>query len=74
VVELQPPHLTGVGEVLELQITAGPLPQGARLVVLTEEGRVLGSVFPSGPSTGLTHTLPVPAEAMTDSVCASGWR
>lgn len=54
------------GESLEIQIATGPLPRGARLLVMTEQGETLGAVTPFGvPGTsGSTATIPVPPGAL----------
>jgi hypothetical protein len=67
--ELAAPRLPGQGEALEIQITAGPLPPGARLIVLTAQGGILGAIAPFGPSElahGSTVTVPVPSSAIVD--------
>jgi hypothetical protein len=65
VIELVAPRLAGRGESVDLQITTGPLPRGARLALLAENGEVFGAVTPypsGGPSN--TATVPVPRSAM----------
>jgi hypothetical protein len=68
-IELSAPSAFRSGESVELQITTGPLARGARLVVMTEQGKVLGVVTPfnvPGTGTGNTATVPVPPTAMAD--------
>src|SRR5262245_33687027 len=67
--ELVAPRALGRGESVEIQITTGPLAPGARLVVMTEQGEVLGQVTPfgvPGVGSGNTATVPVPRGAMVD--------
>lgn len=67
-IELSAPRSPGRGESIEIQITTGPLPPGARLILMTEQGEVLGAVTPFGlPGSGSsTATVPVPRTAMVD--------
>ena len=67
VVELAMPRDLREDEVVDLQVTAGPLPRGVRLAVATEQGEILGAVAPFGQE--LTHgsttaTIPVPRAAI----------
>jgi hypothetical protein len=51
------------GETMRLEVAAGPLPYGSRLVVRTEQGDVLGSISSYGqPGPQDTHSgsFPVP--------------
>jgi hypothetical protein len=53
---------------LTLRVTVGPLPRGARIVVRSERGDVLGAVSPFGATearTGGTYTVPLPPELLT---------
>jgi hypothetical protein len=66
-IELAAPRPAGRGEAFQVQITAGPLPRGARLVLLTENGETLGAVAPFPPSSRSTAvTVPVPQSAVAD--------
>jgi hypothetical protein len=66
-IELAAPRPAGRGESVELQITTGPLPHGARLALLTESGEVLGAVAPYPPGRpSNTATIPVPRSALVD--------
>jgi hypothetical protein len=68
-IELSAPRALRSGESVEIEVTTAPLPRGARLVVMTEQGEVLGVVTPfnvPGTGTGSTATVPVPRTAMTD--------
>src|SRR5919204_1861555 len=47
--EIAAPRPVGRDESVELQITTGPLPRGARLALSTENGEVLGAVAPYPP-------------------------
>ena len=48
-IELAAPRQAGLGDSVELQITTGPLPRGARLTLSTEGGEGLGAVTPYPP-------------------------
>ena len=64
-VEVSAARAPAAGSVAELQITTGQLPRGARLVVSTASGRVLGAVAPFPPGSATTRaTVPVPAGEM----------
>jgi hypothetical protein len=65
-IELSAPRSPGRDESVEIQVTTGPLPRGARLILMTEQGEVLGAVTPFGlPGSG-SSTVPVPRTAMVD--------
>jgi hypothetical protein len=67
VIELAAPRPAGRGESVELQITTGPLPRGARLALLAESGEVFGAVAPYPPGQpSSTATVPIPRSAMID--------
>ena len=68
-IELSAPRAPRDGESVEIQMTTGPLPRGARIVVMTEHGETLGVVTPfnvPGTASGTTATVPVPRTAMAD--------
>jgi hypothetical protein len=67
VIDLAAPAAAAQGGAVELRVTAGPLPRGARLVLTTEAGEVLGAVapFPPGGRSGSRATVPVPHAALT---------
>src|SRR5262249_25216468 len=66
-IELVAPRAAARGEALELAVTAGPLPPGARLTLSTESGEVLGAVAPYSPERrAATATVPVPRSAVVD--------
>src|SRR5262245_43777834 len=68
-IELSAPRALRAGESIELQVATGPLPRGSRLVVMTEQGEILGVVTPfnvPGTERGATATIPVPRTAMSD--------
>lgn len=68
-IELAAPRSPARGEAVQVQVTTGPLPQGARLVLMTEQGEILGAAAPFGPPRGrggTTATVPVPRSAMAD--------
>ena len=66
-IELAAPRHPGRGESVELQITTGPLPRGARLMLSTEDGESLGAVTPYPPGRrSNTATVPVPQSAIVD--------
>ena len=67
VIELSAPRAPGRGDSLEVQIATGPLPLGARLVVMTEQGEVIGAVTSygvPGTASGSSATIPVPQTAL----------
>jgi hypothetical protein len=69
VIELSAPRALTSNDAVEIQIATGPLPAGARLVVMTEQGEVIGAITPYGiPGTpsGSTATIPVPPTALVD--------
>jgi hypothetical protein len=67
VLELAAPRPAGPDESLELQITTGPLPRGARLMLSTETGEVLGAVAPYPPGrSSNTTTVPISRSAIVD--------
>ena len=71
--ELMAPRELAIGETIELQIATGPLPSGAKIVVTTEQGEVLGAIVPyalpgqdKGKDKGSTATIAVPQAALVD--------
>jgi len=67
VIELAAPHAAAGSESVELAVTTGALPRGARLALSTENGEVLGAVAPYAPgSRSTTATVPVPRSAIVD--------
>ena len=66
-IELAAPRQDGRGDSVDLQITTGPLPRGARLTLSTEDGESLGAVTPYPPGRqSNTATVPVPRSAIVD--------
>ncbi|MDF0584774.1 hypothetical protein [Bradyrhizobium yuanmingense] len=69
VIELQALHPLAADEAVEIQLVTGPLPRGARLEVMTEQGELLGTVrslgIPNAPR-GETATIPVPRAALVE--------
>jgi hypothetical protein len=66
-IELAAPPSAGRGETVELQVSTGQLPRGARLVISDESGKVLGAVAPFPPGLrASTATVPVPQSAVAD--------
>jgi len=66
-IELTAPRQANRGDSVELQITTGPLPRGARLTLSTEHGESLGAVTPYPPGRqSNTATVPVPQSAIVD--------
>jgi len=64
VVELPLPKAVARPQALRLKVTAGALPRGALLFVTTGDGRLVGTVAPSGTmQAGLQYELPLPAGA-----------
>jgi hypothetical protein len=67
VIELAAPRAAAGSESVELAVTIGALPPGARLALSTENGEVLGAVAPYAPgSRSITATVPVPRSAIVD--------
>jgi hypothetical protein len=67
IIELAAPRAAARGESLELQVTTGPLPPGARLALSTDDGETLGAVAPYSPDPrSTTATVPVPRSAIVD--------
>jgi hypothetical protein len=66
-IELAAPRQARPSVSVELQITTGPLPRGARLTLSTEDGESLGAATPYPPGRqSNTATLPVPRSAIVD--------
>jgi hypothetical protein len=66
VIELAIPRPPDRGEALQIQITTGPLPRGARLALIAENGETLGALAPFPPGSRLnTATVPVPRSAIS---------
>jgi hypothetical protein len=66
-IELAAPPSASRGEAVELQVSTGQLPRGARLVISDQSGKVLGAVAPFPPGLRAnTATVPVPRSAMAD--------
>jgi hypothetical protein len=66
-IELSAPRSLGRGESVEIQIATAPLPPGSRVVVMTEQGDVLGVVTAFGlPGATGNATVPVPRAAMAE--------
>jgi hypothetical protein len=67
VIELTAPRAAAGSESVELAVTTGALPRGARLALSTENGEILGAVAPYAPgSRSTTATVPVPRSAIVD--------
>ena len=67
VIELAAPRAAAGGESVELAVTTGALPQGARLALSTENGEILAAVTPYAPGLrSTTATVPVPRSAILD--------
>jgi hypothetical protein len=67
IIELAAPRPAGPGESVQIQITTGPLPRGARLALLTENGEILGAMAPYPPGRLCNMaTVPVPRSAIVD--------
>jgi hypothetical protein len=64
-IELAAPPAVTRGESVEVQVTTGPLPPGARLALSTADGESLGAVAPYPPGRATTTaTVPVPRSAI----------
>jgi hypothetical protein len=69
IIELAAPRLPSLGEAVDVQVTTGPLPQGARLALITEQGDILGVVAPFGTpaaQSAVTAALPLPRSALVE--------
>jgi hypothetical protein len=67
VIELAAPRAAAGSESVELAVTTGALPPGARLALSTENGEILGAVAPYAPgSRSSTATVPVPRSAIVE--------
>ena len=67
VIELAAPRAAAGSESVELAVTTGALPRGARLALSTENGEILGAVTPYAPGLrSTTATVPVPRSAIVD--------
>lgn len=67
--ELSAPRSPERGEAIELQVTTGSLPRGARLTVMTEDGTILGAVTPFGQEfrrAPTVATIRIPRSAISD--------
>jgi len=65
--ELVAPRPVGPGDSVQVHITTGRLPRGARLALLAENGEVLGAVTPYPPERpSNTASVPVPRSAVVD--------
>lgn len=67
--ELSASHQPAADEMIEVQIATGPLPSGTKIVVMTEQGEVLGAIVPfalPGNKKGSTAAIAVPATALVD--------
>jgi hypothetical protein len=64
-IELAAPPAAARGQSVELAVTTGSLPPGARLALSTADGETLGAVAPYPPgSRSTTATVPVPRSAI----------
>lgn len=55
------------GDRVEVEVSTGTLPSGARLVLSSESGAILGAVAPFPPGgSSTTVTVPVPRSAIVD--------
>ena len=55
-------------EAIQVQVKVGPLPEGARLVVRSEDGESLGTIAPYGAAArqkGGTYTVAVPKQGLS---------
>lgn len=61
-------HEPRADERVTLVVTVGVIPRGARIVVTTPTGRLLGTISPYGIRAGReagTYTVPVPVDALS---------
>lgn len=67
------PRAPAPGEAIRARVNAGVLPRGARLIVRTAAGKIVGAVAPYGIASGSkagTYTIPVPMDALADGKVA----
>ena len=58
VIELAAPRAAAGSESVELAVTTGALPRGARLALSTENGEILGAVAPYAPAAARRGSTP----------------
>lgn len=67
VIELTAPRMPGPDDGVEVQITAGRLPPGARIELMAEQGESYGALAPFGPARNTTTaTVPIPRSALVN--------
>jgi hypothetical protein len=67
VIELTAPRMPRPDDGVEVQITAGRLPPGARIELMAEQGESYGALAPFGPARGTTTaTVPIPRPALVN--------
>lgn len=69
VMTLSLPRAPAADEAIRLSLKVGRLPGGARVVVRTSTGEIVGTIFPYGADAsrrGGTYVIAVPPEAVTD--------
>lgn len=75
-VTLSVPHNVSAGDSVSVRVTVGTLPKGARIVVRSGTGEVLGSIAPFGQAAnhpGVFYTIPVPSELVADRKISLGF-
>ena len=63
------PRTPAADEAVRLTVKVGRLPQGARVVVRTNGGEIVGAVSPFGQAAtekGGTYVIPIPSDAVKD--------
>ena len=69
-VTLALPRPLETGDAVWVKVTVGQIARGAEIVLTTSAGRMVGVISPYGVRSGQeagTYTVPVPADAITDS-------
>lgn len=68
-IDLELPRPAAVGESVRLEIRAGTLTQGARILISTPDGALIGAVAPFGDPRGQgggTYAVPVPENVVVN--------
>jgi hypothetical protein len=67
-IDLVVPRTAVRGDTVRVQVTVGPLPRGARLVLSSANGEILGAVTPFGPAgnRATTATVAITRSAVID--------
>lgn len=66
IVDLAASRPAAAGDSFRIQVTTGVLPRGARLLLVSEAGKILGAITPFPPGRAITGAVPVPASAVAN--------